>query len=209
MVLMMRSFDARQADEGRSFFSGLGGGNRIGEKLFDERITIVSDPVESNSETPPFSRSGLPVNREAWVENGELKTLSYSRFWAEEKEVAPRPFPSNLVMSGGDATLEDMIQDTERGILITRFWYIRSLNPRTIAYTGLTRDGTFLIQDGQVTQPVNNFRFNQSLTDMLASVAMLGQPTRISAFGDAQSPPIVVPSLKVRNFQLSSVSEAV
>ncbi len=209
MVLMMRSFGARQADEGRSFFSGLGGGNRLGEELFDERITIVSDPAEPNSETPPFSRSGLPVGRNVWVENGELKTLSYSRFWAEEKEVAPRPLASNLVMSGGDATLEDMIRDTQRGVLITRFWYIRSLNPRTIAYTGLTRDGTFLIQDGQITRPVNNFRFNQSLTDMLASIEMLGRPTRVSAFGDAQSPPIVVPPLKVRNFQLSSVSEAV
>ena len=84
-------------------------------------------------------------------------------------------------MSGGDATLDDMIASVKRGVLITRFWYIRPLNPRTVAFTGLTRDGTFLIENGKIARPVTNFRFNQSLTELLANVEMLGRPTRVAA----------------------------
>lgn len=113
-------------------------------------------------------------------------------------------------MSGGDASIEDMIASTRRGVLITRFWYIRPLNPRTVSVTGITRDGTFLIEDGRISRPVNNFRFNQSLVELLASVEMLGAPTRVAA-GENSSVgvPIVVPALKVRAFNLSSTSEAI
>ena len=143
MQRMMYEFDARQADEGRSFFTKRGGGNQIGEKLFDERITIVSDPAEKNAETNPFDQGGVPVQRQTWVEKGMLKTLAYSRFWADKQKVQPRPRPSNFIMSGGNASLEDMIKSTRRGVLITRFWYIRNLNPRIVSYTGLTRDIRF------------------------------------------------------------------
>jgi len=113
-------------------------------------------------------------------------------------------------MSGGDASVEDMIRSIRRGVLITRFWYIRPLNPRTISYTGITRDGTFLIENGRISRPVNNFRFNQSLVELLERVEMLGTPTRVAA-GENSSVgvPIVVPALKVRAFDLSSVSDAV
>ena len=100
MLRMQGAFDARQADEGRSYFSKKGGGNRVGEKLFDERVTIISDPVSTNAETSPFTGAGLPVTREVWVEKGVLKNLSYSRFWAEQKQVAPKAPPANLIMSG-------------------------------------------------------------------------------------------------------------
>ena len=202
-------FDARQADEGRSYFSKRGGGNRLGEKLFDARVTIVSNPAEKNAETDPFTNAGLPVTPEVWVENGVLKTLSYSRFWAMKQGVPPRAAPSNLIVSGGDATLDDMIASIKRGVLITRFWYIRPLNPRTVAFTGLTRDGTFLIENGRISRPVTNFRFNQSLMDLLANVEMVGRATRVAA-AESGSPgvPVVVPALKVRDFTLSSVSDA-
>ena len=113
-------------------------------------------------------------------------------------------------MSGGTESVEDMIASTRRGVLITRFWYIRGLNPRTIAYTGLTRDGTFLIEDGRISRPVNNFRFNQSLVELLQNVEMLGEPVRVAA-GENSSvgAPIVVPALKVRGFNLASVSDAI
>ena len=203
-------FDARQADEGRSYFSKRGGGNRVGEKLFDSRVMLVSNPAEPNAETEPFTNAGLPVQREVWVENGVLKTLSYSRFWAMKQGVPPRAAPSNLIMSGGDATLEDMIASTKRGVLITRFWYIRALNPRTVAYTGLTRDGTFLIENGRIARPVTNFRFNQSLMDLLANVEMVGRATRVAAAESGSAGmPVVVPALKVRDFTLSSVSDAI
>jgi predicted Zn-dependent protease len=203
-------FDARQAAEGRSYFAKRGGGNRLGEKLFDSRVTIASNPAEKNAETDPFSNSGQPVAPEVWVENGVLKTLSYSRFWAMKHGVPPRAAPTNLIVSGGDATLEDMIGSIKRGVLITRFWYIRPLNPRTVAFTGLTRDGTFLIENGRIRRPVTNFRFNQSLMDLLATVDMVGRATRVAA-GESGSAgiPVVTPALKVRDFTLSSVSDAI
>jgi predicted Zn-dependent protease len=210
MLRMQGVFDARQADEGRSYFSKKGGGNRVGEKLFDERVTIVSDPASTNAETSPFTGAGLPVARDVWVENGVLKNLSYSRFWAGRKEVAPKAPPANLIMSGGDASLDDMIRSVKRGVLLSRFWYIRPLNPRVISHTGLTRDGTFLIENGKISRPVTNFRFNQSLVDLLQNIEMLGRPTRVAASENSSvGPPIVVPALTVRGFFLSSISDAI
>lgn len=211
LMLRMRGvFDARRADEGRSYFSKRGGGNRIGENLFDPRVTFVSDPTAPDAQTAPFSGQGLPRAREVWVEKGVLKNLAYSRFWADHQGVAAKPSPRNFIMSGGDDSLEDMIASTERGVLITRLWYIRGLNPRRIAYTGLTRDGTFLIENGRISRPVNNFRFNQSLVDLLNNIEMMGRPMRVAA-GENSSVgrPIVAPALKVRNFHLASVSDAI
>jgi predicted Zn-dependent protease len=200
MLRMQGTFDARQADEGRSYFS----------RLFDERVTIISDPASRNAETSPFTGAGLPVTREVWVENGVLKNLSYSRFWAEQKQVAPKAPPANLIMSGGDVSVEDMIKSVKRGVLLSRFWYIRGLNPRIISHTGLTRDGTFLIENGKISRPVTNFRFNQSLAELLQNVEMLGRPTRVAASENSSvSVPIVVPALTVRGFFLSSVSDAI
>jgi predicted Zn-dependent protease len=210
MLRMLNAFDARQADEGRSFFAKRGGGNRIGEKLFDERVTIVSDPAEKNAETAPFNGAGDPVRREAWVQNGVLKALAYSRFWAMKQGVERKAGPSNFIMSGGNASLDDMIKSVKRGVLITRFWYIRGLNPRIISFTGLTRDGTFLIENGKIARPVTNFRFNQSLADLLSNVEMLGRPTRVAAeeSGSAGTP-VIVPAMKVKDFTLSSISDAI
>ena len=141
---------------------------------------------------------------------GRVEALARSRFWAQQRNEAPLPRPANLIMQGGTDTVEDMIASTERGVLLTRFWYIRGLNPRIVSYTGLTRDGTFLIEDGRITRPVTNFRFNQSLTEMLQNVEMIGPATRVAASENSSvGTPIVVPALKVRNFNLSSVSDAI
>jgi predicted Zn-dependent protease len=206
---MRNTFNARTADEGRSYFSR-GGGTRLGERVFDSKITIRSDPGARDAETSPFIGDGSPVRPEVWVENGVLKALSYSRSWADRQGVEPRPAPQNLIMAGGDATVEEMIASTARGVLITRFWYIRGLNPRTMSYTGLTRDGTFLIENGRISRPVNNFRFNQSMVSLLQNVEMLGRPTRVAASENSSvSAPIVVPALKIREFNLASVSDAI
>jgi predicted Zn-dependent protease len=207
--LIRGAFDARNADEGRSFFSKPGGGNRVGEKLFDNRISLISDPAEKNAEATPFANGGLPIRREVWVENGVVKSLAYSRFWADRQKVAPRSAPNNLKMSGGDASLEDMIKSVNRGVLITRFFYIRSTNPRTIAYTGVTRDGTFLIENGKITRPVNNFRFNQSITEMLSNVEALGRPMRVAGEDGTVGAGLIVPPMLVRDFNLTSISDAV
>jgi predicted Zn-dependent protease len=209
MELLPGALDARAADEGRSFFSKTGGGNRIGEKLFDSRVTIINDPAEKNSEGAPFSGGGLPIARRTWVENGVLKALTYTRFWAEQKKVQPIAPPSNFIMSGGDAPLDDVIRSVTRGVLITRLWYIRSTNPRTISYTGVTRDGTFLIENGKIARPVNNFRFNQSIPQMLSSIEALGRPVRVAGENGSVRNGLVVPPMLVRDFELSSVSDAV
>ncbi len=210
MLRMMGAFDARGAEEGRSYFSKRGGGTLLGDKVFDERVTITSDPGYQNGETAPFTGVGEPARPETWVEKGVLKSLAYSRFWAGKQQVAPRPGMSNFVMAGGDASLADLIASVKRGVLISRFWYIRPLNPRLLSQTGITRDGTFLIENGKVTRPVTNFRFNQSLADLLKSVELLGRPTRVCASENSSvGSPIIVPAMKVRAFNLSSVSEAI
>ena len=150
MFRMRNAFNQRTADEGRSYFSKPGGGNRRGEILFDSKVTIYSDPSYVDAETAPFNSTGQPQNRQIWVNTGRLENLSRSRYWAAQQNQQPLPGPSNLIMQGGTDSLEEMIASTRRGVLLTRFWYIRSLNPRIISYTGLTRDGTFLIDNGRI-----------------------------------------------------------
>ena len=142
-----------------------------------------------------------------------LETLVYSRFWAEKKKVEPTPGPVNTMLESSDkpVAVEDMIRDTRRGLLISRFWYIRATDPRTISYTGLTRDGVWLIENGKIQHPVHNFRFNQSILAMLApgNVDLIGVPERVvssESEGDAAE---LMPALKVKRFNLTSVSEAV
>lgn len=210
MLRMAGAFNQRTADEGRSYFSRPGGGNRIGETLFDDKVSIWSDPNYLDAETSPFTASGQPVNRQSWVNAGQLENLSRSRYWADQNGQAPLPGPSNLIMQGGTESLEEMIASTRRGVLLTRFWYIRGLNPRILSYTGLTRDGTFLIENGRISRPVTNFRFNQSLVSLLQNVEAMSPAVRVCASESSTvSTPIVVPALKVRNFNLSAVSDAI
>ncbi|HEU0079768.1 MAG TPA: TldD/PmbA family protein [Longimicrobiaceae bacterium] len=208
--LMMGSLGARTADEGRSFFSKPGGGNRIGEKFLDARVNIWSDPSDPNLATAPFSNQGLPNRRVVWVENGVLRNLTYDRFWAQQKNVQPTGNPGGYSMRGGGTSVEDMIASTERGLLVTRFWYIRPVDPRTILYTALTRDGTFLIENGKVVSAVKNLRYNESPVFMLNNIEAIGEPVAVSASesGDVGQP-VVVPALKVKDFTFSSLSDAV
>lgn len=210
LQLMVFSMNARQADEGRSFFSQRGGGNKVGERVVDERVTIASDPWDPDLLAAPFGGDGLPNRRIVWVENGVVRNLIYDRFWAQRQNVEPTGFAAGVRMSGGDASLDELIRSTERGVLVTRFWYIRGLDPRTILYTGLTRDGTFLIENGRITRPVKNMRFNESPLTMLNNLEMMGRPVRVSASesGDVGGA-VVVPALKTRDFNFQSISDAV
>jgi predicted Zn-dependent protease len=213
LSLLAFSLNARAADEGRSFFSKRGGGNRIGEKIVDERVTLLSDPRDSDLLTSPFTGEGLPVGRTVWIENGVLKNLASDRFWADKQGVKPTPFAGGfrLESPGAAATLEELIQGVERGLLVTRFWYIRPVDQRTLLYTGITRDGVFLIEHGEVSHAVNNFRFNESPVTMLNNLVAVGRPERVSSSesGDVGGPAVVVPPLVVRDFSFTSASEAV
>ena len=198
---MLFNMDARSADEGRSFLSKQGGGNRLGEKIVDERVNVYSDPNHPIVPYSTWSGDGLPQKPISWVKNGAVENLFYSRYWAQEKGVEPVPFPGSVIMDGGDADLEALIKDTRRGILVTRTWYIRSVDPQTLLYTGLTRDGTFFIENGQLKYPVKNFRFNESPIIMLNNLEALGKQVRINGN--------LIPYLKIRDFTFTSLSDAV
>lgn len=200
--LMASAFDARAAEEGRSAFSKQGGGTRLGEKIVDERVTLLSDPADPQLLDSPFDDEGLPLRRQVWVDNGVLRTLPASRFWAEKEGMEPTGTASSLKMAGGQQTLEQLIAGTERGVLVTRFWYIRPVNARTLLFTGLTRDGTFLVENGRIARPVTNMRFNESPLFMLNKLEAIGRPVRLSGN-------LVMPALRVRDFTFSSHSDAV
>jgi predicted Zn-dependent protease len=204
------SLNARSADEGRSFFSKAGGGNKIGEKVVDERVTLTSDPLDPRVPANTFSFDGMPTRKVTWVEGGVVRNLAYDRFWAQRTGKEPTGAGGTLFMAGGDSSVEEMIASTERGLLVTRFWYIRPVDPRTILFTGLTRDGTFLIENGRVTRPVKNLRYNESPIFMLNNLLAMGRPERVSA-SEAGGPgqAIMVPPLKVRDFTFTSTSDAI
>lgn len=198
---MMYNMNARQADEGRSFLSKKGGETKIGEKLLDERVTIYSDPLHAEVPTSTWSDDGLPVTKKMWIENGVVKNMIYDRYWASQKNKEPIPYPNAIIMEGGNESLEEMIRNTKKGILVTRLWYIRTVDPQTLLYTGLTRDGTFYIENGKIAFPVKNFRFNESPVIMLNNLETLGKPQRID--GD------LIPPMKIRDFTFTSLSDAV
>ncbi|MCE2901360.1 MAG: TldD/PmbA family protein [Gemmatimonadaceae bacterium] len=216
--LIAGAMQARAADEGRSFFTKPGGGNKIGLKVVDDRITLISDPADASSTNGGYDDDGMPLEKVTWIENGVVKTLNYDRYWAQKQGVPPtrsggggfRGAGRSLRMLGGSSSIADMVKGTERGVLVTRFWYIRPVDARTILYTGLTRDGTFLIENGKVTRSIKNFRFNESPIFFLNNLEALGPTIRInssenlSAGGSVWMPPI-----KVRDFTFSSLSDAV
>ena len=220
--LIAGAMQARSADEGRSFFSKQGGGNKIGMKVVDERVTLVTDPDDAPSTTGGFDGSGMPLEKVTWIDNGVVKTLNYDRFWAQKQNVPPTRVGGggggggggfgvrSLRMTGGTTSIADMVKGTERGILVTRFWYIRAVDPRTILYTGLTRDGTFLIENGKVTRPIKNFRFNESPIFFLNNLQAMGPTIRINASENlGAGGAVYMPPIKVRDFTFSSLSDAV
>jgi predicted Zn-dependent protease len=198
---------AREAEEGRSFLSKPGGGTKLGQRLVDERVTIYSDPASAVVPCTPWDDEGLPRTRTVWLEKGMVRTLGYTRYWARKQGKSPIAAPGNWVMEGGDQSLEDLIRGTERGVLVTRTWYIRTVDPKTLLYTGLTRDGTFYVEKGRVAYAVKNFRFNESPVIMLNNLDALGRPTRVR--GSETQGPAAVPPMRIRNFTFSSLSDAV
>lgn len=201
MQNMFFSMDARSADEGRSFLSKTGGGTKLGEKMVDERVNIYSDPLNDEAPYGTWSGEGLPLKKTVWFENGVIKNMTYNRYWADKQGKEPVPFAGGFVMMGGNASVEDLIKDTKKGILVTRLWYIRSVDPQTLLYTGLTRDGTFYIENGKIAYPVKNFRFNESPIIMLNNLEALGKPERVNGS--------MVPAMKIRDFTFTSLSDAI
>jgi predicted Zn-dependent protease len=171
------AFGARQADEGRSFLAKKGGGNRLGEKLFDEQVNVWADPWDKD----------VPVS--PWDSNAMLARHG------------------NMIMAGGGKSLDELVASTKKGIVVTRTWYIRMVDPQSLLLTGLTRDGTFYVENGKIKYPVKNFRFNESPVSILNNVDELGKPVIIG--GDEVPFQMVLPPMRIRDFNFTSLSDAV
>ncbi len=204
---MMAFFGAREADEGRSFLSKKGGGNKIGEQVYDPQVNLYADPWAPGAAVMPWDDEGLPRERMDIIKGGKVANLDYSRYWAQKQGKKAVGRPGNLLMTGGIKSTADLIRGTEKGILVTRTWYIRMVDPQTVLLTGLTRDGTFYIENGQIKYPIKNFRFNESPVIMLNNIDELGKPVRVK--GDESDFVMMLPPMKLRDFTFTSLSDAV
>lgn len=221
MIYMGWSMSGRGAQEGRTAFSAPGGGTRVGERLTDLPLTLFSDPMapglacapfvaaSNSSETVSVFDNGMEIGQVDWIRSGVINALAYPRSTAAKFGVDVAVAADNLVMTGGSADLADMIAATERGLLLTTLWYIREVDPTTLLLTGLTRDGVYLIADGEVTAAVNNFRFNESPLDLLrrATQAGVSEKTLPREWADWATR-AAMPSLRIPDFHMSSVSQA-
>jgi predicted Zn-dependent protease len=215
LSLMTGLFTARSAESpfGRTYFTGKDPGTtKIGEKLFSDAITIKSDVGNSILRQSPIGLDGLPAVPVTWVEKGVLRNLSYDRQWAarQKKPVTVTPITSNLVMEGTDQSVEQMIKSTRRGLIVTFFWYIRPVDQQTLLNTGMTRDGLFLIENGEIAGPVQNFRWNMSPIVGYNNVTAIGKPVPIHT-GESYDGPgtALVPPIRIEDFLMTSVSPAV
>ncbi len=223
LVYMYWTATARDAEEGRNVFARPDGQTRIGEQLAELPISLWSDPAYPGLETIPFVETaftsdgtswafdgGLPIDRTVWIEDGVLRELIRNRAQAARTGLTPTPPPDNLIMdAGGTASLEEMIARTERGLLLTCLWYIRDVDPERLLLTGLTRDGVYLIEHGQVVGAVNNFRFNESPVELLGRITEVGVPqeTLCREWNDFFNR-TVMPPIRVPDFNMSTVSQA-
>jgi predicted Zn-dependent protease len=222
--ILLESMSARMTDEGRSFLSKAGGGSRLGERIVDERVHLYTDPLHPDLPGNKWASDGRPRRRVDWIQGGVVRNLGYTRYWARKKGLADdqapplagisggglpvpgigRNNPANFagaIMAGSNTSFEDLVKQVKRGVLVTRLWYIRAVDPQTLLYTGLTRDGTFFIENGEIKFPVKNFRFNESPVIMLNNVEALGRPMRVENS--------LIPPMVLRDFTFSSLSDAV
>lgn len=212
---MVGAMGARQAAEGRSFFArkgeagkaeGAAAGTRIGESLFDPRVVLRSDPTDRKNPAEPLAEDGRPQPKVTWVDHGVLRALHTTRFFAADHGLPSLPRPSSIHMDGENVDVDALIAKIEKGVLVTRLWYNRMLDPRSIVATGLTRDGTFWIENGKIAHPIKNLRYNDGPVTLLTKLRALGRPERA---GMATDRVWVVPPLVVDEFLFESTSDAI
>lgn len=228
MGIMVGSLSRRLADEGRSFLSKQGGGNRLGEKIFPDLVTLRSDPFDPRIAGRPWAGGGggrggglgfggfggggagfhgLPSHKTTWIEKGVVKSMTCDRYWAAQTKTMPVAFSGGLMMNGGSGTIDSLVAGTDRGLLITHFFYIRVVNPQNVELTGLTRDGVWLVEKGKIVQPVNNFRFNQSPVNLLKNIEALS--AAVPTAGGGMGGSMIMPAIRARDFSFTSQSDAV
>jgi predicted Zn-dependent protease len=205
---LVGQMDARRAMEGRSYLAAPEGETRRGRRLVAPIVTIETDPLHPAVPGRAWAGAQLPARPTTWYRDGVVETLEYDRYWARKSGVDPVPGPTNLIMRGEERSLEELIRDTDRGVLVTRFWYIRMLNPTDLTLTGLTRDGTFWIEGGSISHAINNFRWNESPVRLFDRAEALSRPERV-ADEDWGVSPSMVPAVRASAFRFASVSQAV
>jgi predicted Zn-dependent protease len=223
MIYLYWTMEARDADEGRNVFARPGGGNRVGERLAALPLTLRSDPYAPGLETAPFQvvgassgaasvfDNGMATPAVNWLEDGVLANLIRPRAWALRTAAPATAALDNLILEdpAATATQEEMLAATDRGLLLTTLWYIREVDPQTLLLTGLTRDGVFLVEGGEVTGAVNNFRFNESPVDLLGRTVQAGRTERtLPREWNDWFTRTAMPPLRVPDFNMSSVSPA-
>jgi predicted Zn-dependent protease len=223
MIYLYWTMEARDADEGRNVFARPGGGNRVGERLAALPLTLRSDPYAPGLETAPFQvvgassgaasvfDNGMATPAVNWLEDGVLANLIRPRAWALRTAAPATAALDNLILEDptATATQEEMLAATDRGLLLTTLWYIREVDPQTLLLTGLTRDGVFLVEGGEVTGAVNNFRFNESPVDLLGRTVQAGRTERtLPREWNDWFTRTAMPPLRVPDFNMSSVSPA-
>jgi predicted Zn-dependent protease len=223
MIYAYWTANARDAEEGRNVFSAGEGATKIGQRFSELPITLRSDPLYPGLETIPFVNftsslddtswafdGGLPINATTWIDHGVLRELIRNRGHAVRTDAQPTPPPDNLIMDGGGtANLQEMISNTDRGLLLTSLWYIREVDPERLLLTGLTRDGVYLVENGEVVGAVNNFRFNESPIELLGRITEIGvaELTLCREWNDYFNRTIM-PTVRVPDFNMSTVSQA-
>jgi predicted Zn-dependent protease len=223
MIYAYWTASAREAHDGQTVFSRRGGGTRIGEMLSDKPLQVYSDPAYPRLEAAPFVSTsssneiesvfdnGLPLSRTDWIKDGALSALLQNRYSARLTGQPVTPYVDNLVVEvdGATGSTQDLLAGVERGLLVTCLWYIREVDPQTLLLTGLTRDGVYLVENGEVTGAVNNFRFNESPVDLMRrfSHASATAPSFSREWGD-YFPRTATPALRVPDFNMSTVSQA-
>jgi predicted Zn-dependent protease len=213
LSLLLGSLNARTAEEGQSFMSGPERGTtKIGQKVFGDNVTIRSDIGNSVLRQTPIGPDGLAAKPVTWIENGVVKNLVYDRYWANKQGKTPTAATAqmSLVMEGGDQPIDQMIKSTRRGLLVSFFWYIRPVDNMRLLNTGMTRDGLFLIENGEIVGPVQNFRWNDGPARGFNNITALGKPVPMH-IGEAYDAPgtALVPPMRIDEFRMTSISPAV
>lgn len=204
------SLGAREAEEGRSAFSRPNGGTALGEQVVNQKVHLYSDPNHPLVASGIYDRSGLATEQIDWVKDGKIANFERSRYWAQKTGKRPTPGPSNMIMEGGSQLPEDFMATAKpEGLLITSFWYIRDVDNQTLLKTGLTRDGLFMVENGEIKHGVVNFRWNESPITVLKNVTDMSKAVVTAPRDGWDGIPMLIPMLVVSGFNYSSLSDAV
>ncbi|MEI8134040.1 MAG: TldD/PmbA family protein [bacterium] len=204
------SLNARDAEEGRSAFSRPNGGTALGEKVVNDKVWIYSNPNHPLVSGSIYGESGLPTEQIDWVKDGKIANFQRSRYWAQKTGAKPVPEPANIIMEGGTQLPEDFMATAKpEGLLITSFWYIRDVDNQTLLKTGLTRDGLFWVENGEIKHGVMNFRWNESPITMLKNITDMSKAVVTAPRDGSDRIPMLIPMLVVSGFNYASLSDAV